>query len=245
MSAWLVALRIARREARRTKGRSLLVIALIGLPVLGLSMGAAAYQTSQLTPGEHANRLMGTGDAVMIWPYDGRIQQDPTDTNFFFTNHTDAARKKSTTTAEVVAALPTGSRTIPDIRGIYSFRTATGTGLLDTRELDYGDPLAGGILTPLKGRAPRGADEVSLSSAAAKRIGAELGGTLHAADGSRSWTIVGLVEDPSAIYKQVVVFQPGALNGDASPSLGPGSRWIVDTPGAMTWPAVRKLNLVG
>jgi putative ABC transport system permease protein len=248
MRAWLAALRIARREARRTRGRSLLVIALIGLPVLGLSMGAATYQTSQLTADERANRLMGTGDAVVIWPFDGRVQQDPTDTNFFFRNHTDAEYneyKESTTMDEVVAALPKGSRAISDVRGSYSFRTATGRGSLETRALDYGDPLARGILTPSKGRAPRGADEVSVSTEAAKRIGAELGGTLEAADGSRSWRIVGLIEDPSAIHKQVVVFQPGALNGGDGRSLTQGSRWIVDTPAAMTWPEVRKLNLVG
>ncbi len=41
MRSWLVALRIARREARRAKGRTLAVVAMIALPVAALSFAAA------------------------------------------------------------------------------------------------------------------------------------------------------------------------------------------------------------
>jgi putative ABC transport system permease protein len=244
MRAWLAALRIARREARRTRGRSLLVIALIGLPILGMTMGAALYKSFELSPDETADRKMGTGDAVVAWPSTGRVKQEPTELYSYATP--DAVHKASTTNEEIVAALPKGTRAIADVEGRFSFRTATGKGALTTREIDYNDPLARGVLTPLKGRAATGRDEVSISMEGAKRIGAGLGGTLQAADGSRSWRIVGLVEDPSEIHAQVVVFQPGALAGPDGQSLAGGSsRWIVDTPTPLTWAQIRQLNVVG
>ena len=43
MRSWLVALRIARREARRAKGRTALIVAMIALPVLALTFAAATY----------------------------------------------------------------------------------------------------------------------------------------------------------------------------------------------------------
>ena len=50
MRTWLTALRIARREARRAKGRSALALAMIALPVLALSVGIASYDMFRLTP---------------------------------------------------------------------------------------------------------------------------------------------------------------------------------------------------
>lgn len=68
ISSWRTALRIAQREARRSKGRSALVVAMIALPVTALAGFAAAYDTVTLTPAEQADRSMGQTDAVMIWP---------------------------------------------------------------------------------------------------------------------------------------------------------------------------------
>jgi putative ABC transport system permease protein len=50
MKGWRPALRIARREARRARGRSLLVVAMILLPVAALSFAAVYTDTFTLTP---------------------------------------------------------------------------------------------------------------------------------------------------------------------------------------------------
>ena len=51
MSGWRAALRISRREARWAKGRSVLVIALIALPVAGLAFFAVTGFTGvRITP---------------------------------------------------------------------------------------------------------------------------------------------------------------------------------------------------
>lgn len=77
MKGWRVALRIAWREARRAKGRMVLVLAMIAVPVAALAFAAASYDTFTLTSDEHADRIMGTGQAVGTWPYDTPVQQRP------------------------------------------------------------------------------------------------------------------------------------------------------------------------
>jgi putative ABC transport system permease protein len=64
-AAFRAALRIARRDAWRAKWRSLLVIALIGLPVLVLSLADVAWRTYQLEPEQELTREIGAADALI------------------------------------------------------------------------------------------------------------------------------------------------------------------------------------
>jgi putative ABC transport system permease protein len=249
VKGWLAALRIARREARRAKARSLLVVALIGLPVIGLTFAAATFDTFRLNATELADRTMGTADAVVAWPFDARVIQDPTDIFSYEPAARDSYVPKRATTAQVRAALPPGSRVLLNRNDVTQFRTAAGVGGMQTHEFDYTDPLARGIFVPLRGRAPANTDEVALSPYGLRRVGAELGGTLYSADGKRSWHIVGVVEDPQELRREVAVFRPGALSAADQPGPDENSimqdRWIVETPTPLTWAEVRKLNLVG
>ena len=70
------ALRIARRDAWRAKWRSLLVIALIGLPVFVLAGVDVMYRTYQLDPTEKLARTIGTADAGIRY-FDGPVKQSP------------------------------------------------------------------------------------------------------------------------------------------------------------------------
>jgi putative ABC transport system permease protein len=259
VTGWLTALRIARRDARRARGRTALVIALIGLPVLGLAFVAVSIDTFRLSPAERADRELGTGDAVLEWQFDSPVRQHPTEL-YGFPDGDDVKHRGVATEPEVLAALPAGSRAIPKWDDTRGFRTATGTATLQTVELDYTDPLARGILVPLAGRAPERADEVALSPYAAKRVGAGVGGTLRADKGTRSWRIVGLVEDPTELRRQLTVFPPATLHpldppprpageGDGARPVVNGASgrltWIVDAPGPLPWPDVRRLNGAG
>ena len=62
LGSWRTALRIARREARRAKGRSALVVAMIALPVLSSAFAAVSYDMFTLTGAEKADRTMGAAD---------------------------------------------------------------------------------------------------------------------------------------------------------------------------------------
>jgi putative ABC transport system permease protein len=241
VTGWRPALRIARREARRARGRSLLVVAMIMLPVAALSFAAVYADTFTLTSGERAERLMGTAQAVLAWPSDGPVHQDPTDLDAFGPPGAlppPAEPAPPPTATELLALLPPGSRVIRDQNGPLQVRTAAGTGTVGARMLDYTDPLAHGILRQLAGRAPARRDEAALTPAAVHRLGTGVGGSVritglahdqdhgipegdqvgrhgHAqaplADGGRTFRVVGTVEDPSDLEATTVLLRTGAL----------------------------------
>ncbi|MET9530011.1 FtsX-like permease family protein [Streptomyces sp. NPDC006649] len=67
-TGWRAALRIARRDALRAKGRSALVVAMIALPVLGVTAADVTYRSSVSTQAEELTASMGTADALFSDP---------------------------------------------------------------------------------------------------------------------------------------------------------------------------------
>jgi putative ABC transport system permease protein len=252
VTGWRTALRVARREARRARRRSILVLAMIGLPVAALSFAAVYADTFTLTPNERAERLMGGAQAVLAWHMREPVHQDPTDIELSGPTGALAptAEPASPPTAkELLALLPPGSRVIRDQTGPLQVRTAAGAGTVGARMLDSTDPLAHGILRQLTGRAPATRDEAALTPAAVRRLGASVGGSVHLADGGRTFRVVGTVEDPSDLEATTVVLRTGALPPAAladSPAEGPWDlRWLAATPGPLTWAQVKQLNTHG
>jgi putative ABC transport system permease protein len=225
-----------------------LVTAMIALPVAALAFAAANYDTFRLTPDEQADRLMGTTQAAVIWPYDGPIAQHPTDTHFIsdiFIRDPSSAPPPEPSRERLLALLPPGTGAISDQAGRLTVHTAAGTGTLRARMLDYADPLAAGIYRPLSGRAPASADEVALTPDAVRRIGTGIGGTVRLTDGSRAFRVVGIVEDPSDLAATTVVLHPGALPGEKLSTDRHDLRYLVATPGPLTWAQVKQLNTNG
>jgi putative ABC transport system permease protein len=111
--------------------------------------------------------------------------------------------------------------------------------------LDVADPLARGIYRQLSGRAAASTDEVVLTPAAARRLGVGVGGSVRLADGSRTLHVVGIVEDPEALKATTIILRPGALPRQALSDDRQNQRWLVATPGPLTWAQVRQLNTHG
>jgi len=249
---WRAALRVARREARRAKGRSILVVAMIMLPVAALASAAVYTDTFTLTPQERAERLMGTAQAVLARAMDGPVHQDPTDLDLFgpAAAVAESAEPAAPWTAEaLLALLPPGTRIIRDQTGPLQVRTAAGAGTVGARMLDSTDPLAHGILRQLAGRAPATREEAALTPAAGRRLGVDVGGSVRLAGGGRSLRVVGTVEDPTDLQATTVLLRTGALPPAAladSPAEGPRAlRWLAATPGPLTWAQVKQLNTHG
>ncbi len=239
LAGWRAALRMARREARRTKGRSALVVAMIAVPVLGLSFAAVSYDMFRLTPQEKATRQLGAADGLVQWPSDGPVSQDPT--SVAWSGDHDAAAAK--TTGEVVTALPTGTRAVPYLSRDVTVRTAVGVATIGSVGLDVGDPLATGLVRLVEGRVPATGTEVALTRQAAARIGTGRGGTVQLPKGAQRYTVVGIVEFPADLH-ETVVFRPDAMPGD--PARNPHeAAWLVGTPHPLTWDAVKQLNRHG
>lgn len=240
MTGWRAALRIARREALRAKGRSALVVAMIALPVAALSFGTAYFATFSLAPDERAGREMGTAQAALRWAFDGPVRQEP-DQLAAVPEDGTAPRTGQPTSEELSALLPPGTRLIPDQGAELVVRTAAGLGALDARLVDLADPLAGGILRQVSGRPPVADDEIALTARASGRIGAGVGDPVRTGDGV-TFRVVGIVEDPMRLDAETVVLRPTA----AVPA---GSRrpatWLAGTPDPVTWAEVKELNRRG
>jgi putative ABC transport system permease protein len=241
MSGWPTAVRIAWREAKRAKGRAAMVIAMIALPVLALSFVAVGYATFALSPAERAARLMGATQAVVSWDQTNPVQQEPTELNASRVTVNGAPSTEKASPQRLLEMLPAGSELIPDATGHLNVRTATGIGEIATRVLDIADARTTGMLRLLDGRAPRAADEVALTPAAVKRIGTGVGGTLRLADDSRTFRIVGTVENPDNITATTIVMRP-----DAAPEVAAGaSKWLVAMSDPLTWAQIKELNKSG
>lgn len=242
---WRVALRIARREASRAAGRSTLVLLMIALPVAALAFTAVQHDTFTLSPTERADRLMGSAEAVLAWPIDAPVAQDPADIEMW--SNIDPGQGGGSdgpaSMDRLLALLPSGSRLIPDQRGDLRMATVNGTGTIDARALDYADPLAAGILRPMSGRAPAAADDVALTPQAATRLGAGVGGTVRLADGSRTFHVTAIVESPNDLTATWIVLRPGALAGRELDRQT--TKWLAAIPSPLTWNGVRQLNTHG
>ncbi len=129
LASWRLALRIARREAGRNRGRSLLIVAMIALPVLGLSAADVMIRTADLDPTETARRELGAADLSVQLVAQGPITQNPV--NFFsYTFEGEPAY------GNAEPELPAGSALTPLEDGTVTVRTVAGERSALVRTLD-------------------------------------------------------------------------------------------------------------
>ena len=237
--AWRASLRIARREAWKAKSRSLLVIALIGLPVLVLACADIAYRTWQLNPHEKITRTIGSADAAVRWGGGGTIQQDPKS----FSSNDAGSASSAPTPASVVAKFPPGSREIRWRQSFGTILTKIGAKNAEIDGLDYADPLARGLVKPVSGRAPRTVHEIAFTRSLARDTGYRLGDTVQMSHSKGTFVLVGIVAD--ATYRQAATAYvlPAAVPRQAENAFN--EEWLLDTPAPVTWQQVLDLNRAG
>ncbi|WP_345628927.1 FtsX-like permease family protein [Rugosimonospora acidiphila] len=236
-------MRIARREALRAKGRTALIVAMIGLPVLALAFVATVYDMQRLTPQDRVTRLMGSADGIV---YRAQRQSGPDGKPLpvveFEIEAADPvmggyADDTPHEAATILPYLPAGSSATGVWQTTVKMRTAHGFGKLPAYGIDAGNPITRGLTRLVSGRMPRTAGEVAVSPSALTRLGTRVGGTVATATGTR-FTVVGLVE-VSGQLSETLVFHPSAPIGDAD------GYWLVKQPGPMTWPQIQGLNRGG
>ncbi|GAA2369351.1 hypothetical protein Cme02nite_62530 [Catellatospora methionotrophica] len=230
LRGWAPALRMARREALRSRGRSTLVIAMIGLPVAMMSFVAASYDMHQLTPVEELTRQAGQYDAVVEWVADGPVSQPPLGGGY---SSTGAMRQSPPTAAELLAVLPAGSTVSQVAEGGVDVFTPDGIGGVSARGADLADPRLRGYVELLSGVAPARADEVALNEGLADRLGVGPGGKIRTANPDYTYTVTAVVEFPTSL-RDTVLFRPGVLPAPTD--------WLVDTPSPVLWADVQRLN---
>ncbi|SIN38521.1 FtsX-like permease family protein [Micromonospora cremea] len=239
VGSWRAALRIARRESRRTRRRTVLVLAMIALPVLVLAFLAASYDMAELTPQERIDRRLGVADAELRWLADTPIGQDEWGDTWYSREGDHASGRRLATASEVTALLRPGSR-VTEVRAPLPLAVhgPERDENVQGRVLDLTDPLARGLVRFRAGRAPLQPGEVAVSPAALRRLDLRLGGAVATADGTRAYTVVGVVEFPDNLGPVVALHPAAVPRTDPEPS----STWLVDVPGSVDAALVSRLN---
>ncbi|MEV7671136.1 FtsX-like permease family protein [Streptomyces sp. NPDC088752] len=252
--SWRAAIRIARRDAWRAKGRSALVLAMIALPILGVSAFDLTFRSSELSPAEKVDRTIGAADArfrdadMAGVP----ILQDPEGEMGVPARIREDEQWPSGAT-DVTRAIPAGSTVLTDRVGSAKLTTAHGLLMTEVRELKASDPVARGIMPLLEGRYPEKNDEVMATSHFLETSGLSIGSTLSARNFEHPYRIVGSYELPDTLRTDQVNALPDAFLAPYAkavekaglPAPDSSVSYLVRKPGGFTWNAVQEINTKG
>ncbi|MEV0585604.1 FtsX-like permease family protein [Nonomuraea sp. NPDC050310] len=231
--------RLVWRGILRARGRSALIMAMIGLPVLvftALLTGAATADVSAL---EGLRQRIGSADAALsATAHEGPVQQ--LDGHSY--TGTGSTERAVWSEERLAALLPAGARHIPLYEGTGPVRLPGGLDIVEITEVDLRDPLAKGLRELRQGRLPATAGEVAATPALAER-GASVGSTLVVPPDNRSFRVVGVVADPQRPALQELAALPGALL--LNPPRGLDLGWLVDLPGGVGRAEIIQFNSHG
>ncbi|MEU1723532.1 FtsX-like permease family protein [Nonomuraea sp. NPDC005692] len=239
MSAFLAALRISRRDASRFKGRSALIMVMIGLPVLVITAVLTGAATTSLTPKERAVTRLGAADARLItFPYRTPVRQDYSGDSAYQPEISGSPRPWTTT--EINALLP--GRLLRYQTSQVNVRLPDGFNQADVVEVDLRDPMTAGMRTLEQGRYAAAPGEVAISPKMAD-LGVRVGDTLTVRRPDRAVKVVGVAENPNRPgILELAALPEGLLNRQND---GNSSGWLADTSGPVTRSKVRQLNKAG
>ncbi|MFE4826026.1 FtsX-like permease family protein [Streptomyces sp. NPDC056672] len=252
--SWRAALRIARRDAWRSKGRSFLVLSMIALPILGVSAFDLTLRSAELSTQEQLDRTLGQADAQIADPGFGG---DPLYQNPEADSYTPVADHKNGTwpdgPGDISKAVPAGATVLEDTTGVGKLRTTHGLLQTEIRELKAADPIADGIMRLNEGRFPERAGEVAATSHFLEVSGLRVGSELTARGLGSVYRIVGAYELPDSLETDQVNALPGAflapldkaLQADGLPGSNPSTTQLVRVPGGFTWNMVKEANTHG
>ena len=205
--SWRIALRLARRAARRSVGRSVLIVCLLSIPICAASMLIVAYSSLSVGTEQEATWRLGQADLLLSGP---DLEQ-------------------------VEAKLPPGSRVTPEWAGDTVVAGRDGFAVSPYRAVDVADPLLDGAYLVRAGRPPLGADEIALTGPLAESLKVEPGQTLSAGMPLRELTVVGIIDTPDQLSRELLIVPP-----DYPMSSGGRFGILVDLPdGQAGWTPAR------
>ncbi|MDQ0985674.1 FtsX-like permease family protein [Streptomyces sp. V2I9] len=214
LSGWRAAFRTARRDAVRAKGRSALVVAMIALPVLGVTAADLTYRSALPTRAEELTAELGSADARFRSTGMGpvKLQQMPDGVNWGTPPGTpDPSPEVQAKPVDVKAALPEGSRYLTERSVPASVTTRHGIADTEISELSVSDPLVRGRIELTDGAFPRKRDEIAATTAFAEAAGLSLGDTVTVRGPEQTYTLTGTVELPADLRAESLYALPGSV----------------------------------
>ncbi|MER7764821.1 FtsX-like permease family protein [Streptomyces sp. NPDC097619] len=214
--SWIAAIRIARRDAWRSKGRSALVLAMLALPIIGVSAADLTLRSAELSTTQRMDRLIGAADVRLSDSHAGGrpVLQAP-DGTWYQPATEDTEDTEGGFSGEVRAdlrkAVPAGAQVLADTQGSAKVRTRYG--LLDTivHEIDAGHPLAAGLVVLDRGRYPAVAGEVAATTRFLEESGLYVGSRVVPRGSDRAYLITGAYELPDTLSELGLIAPPGTF----------------------------------
>ena len=234
---WRSALRIARRDARRSRGRSALIVAMIALPVLGMSAADVLARSAQLEPQERVSRELGSTQARLQGAA-GRVMQPPDLSNGGWSS------EGAETFTDPRTVAPAGYRVLTRRSAGVITKTRSGRGEVGLTEVDVADAAFAGMYAVQAGRGPHTGTEVAVTPRLLDHLGVAVGDTVDLVQPSRTVRVVGVVREVGAPGEQQFWALPGTLLPQAGDRVFEAEVFLAgDRP--VTWDDVLALNEKG
>ncbi|HEY9440872.1 MAG TPA: ABC transporter permease, partial [Streptomyces sp.] len=237
-TGWRAALRIARRDALRARGRSALVVAMIALPVLGVTAADVTYRSAMPTPAETLTAKMGAADAVYSTPGLGpvAVEQMP-DLSSWGSVDTERMTSggESPKPVDARTAFPKGSRYLTEQSVPATVTTRHGIANTTIIELRTSDRLVRGMVNLVRGAYPHGKGEVVATESFLASTGLHVGSRTTLRGPEQTYTITGSVELPNELEKKALYADPGAVVAPWKAAADRDSGILPPHPGETTW----------
>jgi putative ABC transport system permease protein len=252
VASWRVALRMARRDLRRHKGRSVLVFLMVAIPVGLIAAAAVLGATEQTDSGDLTAAQMGSGQALVRGPEANRIFQAPdpnqggmgsgdtpaTAIPGFTVGGPAAANAKAVGALVGGTALPVAETEMRFVKGERRIRVRVL--VLDPRIGDVGSKAR--LVSGRWGTSP---DEIVITPAG-ERAGLPRSGsvTLSAGGKERTVTVVGTATALGEGGGQPDFVVPVMPDDSGDAAYGSGG-WIITGSTPVSWQKVQELNGYG
>ncbi len=238
LRGWRPLLRMAGRETLRARGRSVLILVLIALPVLAVVGANVVFATTEVSGVERLDRELGAADAAVdVGPGQSEVVQgfDPAATMASVGDAETAGLSLSGINSALGREVPYAEIRDSDEQ-VATDAGATGATLV---EVDLADPLVDGLVREVSGRLPKRLGEVVVN-AALSDLGPGVGDGMGLADGTKV-KIVGLVESTSQRGQPMLWGPIGTVGPEVDFY---NTRYLIGG-GPVSWSDVLALNKVG
>ncbi|MFJ1798707.1 FtsX-like permease family protein [Streptomyces sp. NPDC088180] len=257
LPGWRAAFRIARRDAVRAKGRSALVVAMIALPVLGVTAADLAYRSALPTKAKELTAALGAADArfsaTSLGPV--KLQQMPDGVAWGTPEGApDPTPEEQEKPVDVTAAFPEGSRYLTERTVPASVTTRHGIADTQITELSVADPMLRGRIELTDGAYPRARNEIAATEEFIESAGLSIGDRVTVRGPDQAYTLTGAVELPADLRADYLYAVPGSVidpwqktadrDENVLPPQASDQKWLVQAPAGagVTWQDVLAAN---
>ncbi|MGW7682389.1 FtsX-like permease family protein [Kribbella sp. NPDC054772] len=233
MGQWGPPLRIARRTTRRSLGRTLLVAALIGLPVLAATWMGIILKTQSPEGETLANNTIGRADAQLDVTKYGKLQM-PQGGQITYGEPSPADGEdkavRTPATFDPRPLLPPGAKLARQFAesGPIEVRGQDGKTSVTLVTGDGSNPLTEGTVKLDKGRLPATANEVAISPSLADKVGLSGPNGTLVSDSGKSYTVVGIARMLTTQSTRTVFATPDTTLHETDPAST--VQYLVDLP---------------